>query len=76
MSQVNEPAAMEDQSKGQRSLLSRVSEEWVRLPPSRRSYPTDAVAFTYRLLRDKPDMFRGEDADPGTIVEWLLPHIW
>lgn len=76
MLQVNEHAAMEDQRQGhrQRRLLARVAAEWVKLPTSRRLHPTDVVAFTFRLLRDRPDMFRGEDADPETIVAWLLPH--
>lgn len=55
---------------------ARVLEEWFRLPPSRRTHPTDAVAFAYRLLRDRPDLF----ADPPSashdlIVKWLLPYL-
>lgn len=77
MAQVNEQAATEDQNKGlrQRGFLARVWDEWLRLPSSRRIHPTDAVAFIYRLLRDRPDLFRGEDADPEAIVEWLLPYV-
>lgn len=55
---------------------ARVLEEWLRLPPSRRRHPTDAVAFAYRLLRERPDMFSaGEAANHDEIVKWLLPHL-
>jgi hypothetical protein len=55
---------------------ARVLEEWLRLPPSRRRHATDAVAFAYRLLRDRPDMFSGgEDANQDAIVKWLLPYL-
>lgn len=53
---------------------AHVLEEWFRLPASRRQHPTDAVAFVYRLVQDRPDLFA-----PATrcehIVTWLLPHI-
>jgi hypothetical protein len=53
---------------------SRVLEEWFRLPISRRQHPTDAVAFVYRMLQDRPELFA-----PATqyehIVAWLMPHV-
>jgi hypothetical protein len=53
---------------------ARVLEEWFRLPESRRQHATDVVAFAYRLLQDRPEMFA-----PATrhehIVAWLLPHL-
>jgi hypothetical protein len=55
---------------------ARVLEEWFRLPESRRSHATDAVAFAFRLLRDEPDLFRGtKETSHEMIVKWLLPHI-
>lgn len=58
---------------------ARVLEEWLRLPPSRRRHPTDAVAFAYRLLRDRPDLLGNAASNPGatqdTIVSWLLPYL-
>lgn len=55
---------------------ARVLEEWLRLPPSRRRHPTDAVAFAYRLLRDRPDMFSdAEESSQDAIVKWLLPYL-
>ena len=36
---------------------ARVLEEWFRLPESRRLHATDAVAFAFRLLQDRPEMF-------------------
>ena len=35
---------------------ARVLEEWFRLPESRRMHATDAVAFAFRLLQDRPEM--------------------
>lgn len=35
----------------------RVLEEWLQLPESRRRHATDVVAFAYRLLRERPDLF-------------------
>lgn len=58
---------------------ARVLEEWFRLPESRRLHATDAVAFAFRLLQDRPDMFaRNRDraeVDYDVIVNWLLPHL-
>lgn len=55
---------------------ARVLEEWFRLPQSRRSHPTDAVAFAYRLLRDQPDLFIDKtNSNHDLIVSWLLPYI-
>ena len=58
---------------------ARVIEEWFRLPESRRLHATDAVAFAFRLLQDRPEMFarqrgRGQ-VDHDVIVEWLLPYL-
>lgn len=55
---------------------ARVLEEWFRLPLSRRAHPTDAVAFAYRLLRDRPELFTDRlDASHDMIVKWLLPYL-
>ena len=55
---------------------ARVLEEWFRLPESRRCHATDAVAFAFRLLRDKPALFRGpKETNHEMIVTWLLPFI-
>jgi hypothetical protein len=60
---------------------ARVLEEWFRLPESRRLHATDAVAFAFRLLQDRPDMFarnRGRadaEVDHDVIVNWLLPYL-
>jgi hypothetical protein len=56
---------------------ARVLEEWFRLPESRRLHATDAVAFAFRLLQDRPEMFaRGRTAvDHDVIVNWLLPYL-
>lgn len=35
----------------------RVLEEWLQLPESRRRHATDVVAFAYRLLRERPELF-------------------
>jgi hypothetical protein len=37
---------------------AHVLEEWFRLPESRRMHATDAVAFAFRLLQDRPEMSR------------------
>lgn len=55
---------------------ARVLEEWFRLPASRRRDPTDAVAFAYRLLRERPDMFSDpQDTSHEVVVTWLLPYL-
>jgi hypothetical protein len=58
---------------------ARVLEEWFRLPESRRLHATDAVAFAFRLLQDRPEMFgrsRGRaEVDHDVIVSWLLPYL-
>ena len=58
---------------------ARVLEEWFRLPESRRLHATDAVAFAFRLLQDRPDMFarsRGRaTVDHDVIVNWLMPYL-
>jgi len=58
---------------------ARVIEEWFRLPESRRLHATDAVAFAFRLLQDRPEMFARhhdrENVDHDLIVEWLLPYL-
>lgn len=56
---------------------ARVLEEWFRLPESRRLHATDAVAFAFRLLQDRPEMFaRGRaTVDHDVIVSWLLPYL-
>ena len=58
----------------------RVIEEWFRLPESRRLHATDAVAFAFRLLQDRPEMFARGRTHDGTvnhdvIVGWLLPYL-
>ena len=67
---------------------ARVLEEWFRLPESRRLHATDAVAFAFRLLQDRPEMFaraqsNGSAHDPShddpvnhdDILNWLLPYL-
>lgn len=59
---------------------ARVLEEWFRLPESRRVHATDAVAFAFRLLQDRPDMAARLSAHTDTtnhdlIVSWLLPYL-
>ncbi|HEY4366847.1 MAG TPA: hypothetical protein VGN07_06390 [Steroidobacteraceae bacterium] len=55
---------------------ARVLEEWLRLPESRRRYATDAVAFAYRLVRERADMFANDHgASHDVIVSWLLPYL-
>lgn len=54
----------------------RVLEQWLQLPESRRRYATDAVAFAYRLLQERPELLE-ETQETGldTIVNWLLPYL-
>ena len=59
---------------------ARVIEEWFRLPESRRLHATDAVAFAFRLLQDRPEMFariRTHDStvNHDLIVSWLQPYL-
>jgi hypothetical protein len=54
---------------------TRIVEEWLRLPESRRRHATDAVAFAYRLLRDHPEIFCDYEANHESIVDWLLPYL-
>ena len=57
-----------------------VIEEWFRLPESRRLHATDAVAFAFRLMQDRPEMFarihaHGSAVNHDLIVSWLLPYL-
>jgi hypothetical protein len=55
---------------------SRVLEQWFRLPESRRRDATDAVAFAFRLLHERPEMFGNVgETDHELIVTWLLPYL-
>src|SRR5688500_2132510 len=67
---------------------ARVLEEWFRLPESRRLHATDAVAFAFRLLQDRPEMFARAQANGlahdqahddavnhDDILNWLLPYL-
>lgn len=55
---------------------ARVLEEWFQLPESRRAHATDAVAFAFRLLQTRPELFGGSNtADHEQIVTWLLPYV-
>jgi hypothetical protein len=55
---------------------ARVLEEWLRLPESRRRHATDAVAFAYRLVRERADLIsQGDGASHDVIVGWLLPYL-
>jgi hypothetical protein len=58
---------------------ARVLEEWFRLPESRRLHATDAVAFAFRLLQDRPEMFARNreraQVNHDVIVGWLLPYL-
>jgi hypothetical protein len=59
---------------------ARVLEEWFRLPESRRMHATDAVAFAFRLLQDRPEMvarlpIHNDAANHDIIVSWLLPYL-
>ena len=53
---------------------ARVLEEWFRLPASRRQHPTDVIAFAFRLLQDRPELFAAATRHEH-IVAWLLPHV-
>jgi hypothetical protein len=60
----------------QLDVRARVLEEWFRLPESRRRYPTDAVAFAFRILREQPELTNlAKDLSHESIVTWLLPLI-
>lgn len=59
---------------------ARVLEEWFRLPESRRLHATDAVAFAFRLLQDRPEMFarvqpHDDTVNHNDILNWLLPYL-
>lgn len=55
---------------------TRVLEEWFRLPESRRSHATDAVAFAYRLSREQPELFRRlRMAGHESIANWLQAYL-
>ena len=59
---------------------AHVLEEWFRLPESRRMHATDAVAFAFRLLQDRPEMvarlpIHNDAANHDIIVSWLLPYL-
>jgi hypothetical protein len=52
----------------------RVVAEWLLLPESRRRDATDVVAFAYRLLRERPDLFDDtRQTTLDTIVGWITP---
>lgn len=54
----------------------RILQEWLQLPETRRRHATDAVAFAYRLLRERPELAgETQQYDPDRIVGWLLPHL-
>jgi len=60
----------------QADIREHVLEEWFRLPESRRRHATDAVAFAFRLLRERPDLaISTKELDHESIVTWLMPHI-
>lgn len=63
----------------QLDIRAHVLEEWFRLPESRRRHATDAVAFAFRILRERPDLLDGTNSvqriDADSIVTWVLPHI-
>jgi hypothetical protein len=54
---------------------ARVIEEWFRLPESRRLYATDAVAFVFRLLQERPEVLGRMPPRHEIIVGWLLPYL-
>lgn len=57
-------------------VRAHVLEEWFRLPESRRRHATDAVAFAFRILRERPDLVStARGLSHESIVKWLLPHI-
>lgn len=50
------------------------------MPESRRMHATDAVAFAFRLLQDRPEMvarlpINNDTANHDIIVGWLLPYL-
>lgn len=58
----------------QQQEQQRVVEEWLQLPESRRRDATDVVAFAYRLLRERPEIFdAGKQITLDTIVGWVTP---
>ena len=62
----------------QLDVRAHVLEEWFRLPESRRRHATDAVAFAFRILRERPELSASvapHQLDAQSIVNWLLPHI-
>jgi hypothetical protein len=62
----------------QLDVRAHVLEEWFRLPESRRRHATDAVAFAFRFLRERPGLSETNgphQLDAEAIVTWLLPHI-
>jgi hypothetical protein len=60
----------------QLDVRAYILEEWFRLPESRRRHPTDAVAFAFRILRERPELIHSaRDVSHESIVRWLLPHI-
>jgi len=53
-----------------------ILEEWLRLPESRRCHATDVVAFAYRLLQERPELFQERNQTGlDTVVNWLLPYV-
>jgi len=52
----------------------RVLEQWWQLPESRRRDATDAVAFAYRLLQERPELFDDQRRiNLDTVVNWVMP---
>jgi hypothetical protein len=54
---------------------ARILEEWFRLPESRRCHATDAVAFAFRLLQERPEILSESVNGHELIVGWLLPYL-
>jgi hypothetical protein len=74
------PARFCGDSMPQPEAQAHVLEEWFRLPESRRMHATDAVAFAFRLLQDRPEMvarlpIHNDAANHDIIVSWLLPYL-
>lgn len=60
----------------QLDVRESILEEWFRLPESRRRHATDAVAFAFRILRERPDLvIATKGLDHESITNWLMPHI-
>lgn len=62
----------------QLDVRAHILEEWFRLPESRRRHATDAVAFAFRILRERPELCAAvapHQLDAECIATWLLPHI-